>query len=112
MSSTQVSTEQQRATGIPTAATVDLKLEVVVIPVSDVDRAKRFYERSGVAAGRRLRRRRQLASGPVHASRFAVLDPFRQGSHSGRAGLVQESLSRGVGHGSRTPRAQSPGAPR
>jgi catechol 2,3-dioxygenase-like lactoylglutathione lyase family enzyme len=27
----------------PTAATVDLKLEVVVIPVSDVDRAKRFY---------------------------------------------------------------------
>ena len=26
------------------AATVDLKLEVVVIPVSDVDRAKRFYE--------------------------------------------------------------------
>ena len=43
MSSTPVSTEQQRATGVPTAATVDLKLEVVVIPVSDVDRAKRFY---------------------------------------------------------------------
>ncbi len=31
----------------PTAATVDLKLEVVVIPVSDVDRAKRFYEGLG-----------------------------------------------------------------
>jgi catechol 2,3-dioxygenase-like lactoylglutathione lyase family enzyme len=27
----------------PSAATVDMKLEVVVIPVSDVDRAKRFY---------------------------------------------------------------------
>ena len=27
----------------PTAAAVDMKLEVVVIPVSDVDRAKRFY---------------------------------------------------------------------
>jgi catechol 2,3-dioxygenase-like lactoylglutathione lyase family enzyme len=26
-----------------TAATVDLKLEVVILPVSDVDRAKRFY---------------------------------------------------------------------
>ena len=26
-----------------TGATVDLKLEVVVIPVADVDRAKRFY---------------------------------------------------------------------
>jgi catechol 2,3-dioxygenase-like lactoylglutathione lyase family enzyme len=47
MSSTQASTEQQPATGVPTAATVDLKLEVVVIPVSDVDRAKRFYEGLG-----------------------------------------------------------------
>ena len=27
----------------PSAETVDTKLEVVVIPVSDVDRAKRFY---------------------------------------------------------------------
>jgi len=32
---------------IPAAATVDLKLEVVVLPVSDVDRAKRFYEGLG-----------------------------------------------------------------
>jgi catechol 2,3-dioxygenase-like lactoylglutathione lyase family enzyme len=45
MSSTQMSNE--RATQIPTAAMVDLKLEVVVIPVSDVDRAKRFYESLG-----------------------------------------------------------------
>ena len=30
-----------------TAATVNLKLEVVVIPVADVDRAKRFYEGLG-----------------------------------------------------------------
>lgn len=42
MSSTQVSTEQQRANRVPTA-TVDLKLEVIAIPVSDVDRAKAFY---------------------------------------------------------------------
>jgi predicted enzyme related to lactoylglutathione lyase len=27
----------------PRARTVDMKLEVVVIPISDVDRAKRFY---------------------------------------------------------------------
>ena len=45
MSSTQTSNEH--ATQIPSAATVDLKLEVVVIPVSDVDRAKRFYESLG-----------------------------------------------------------------
>lgn len=47
MSSTQLSTEQQGSTSVPTAATVDLKLEVVVIPVSDVDRAKKFYEGLG-----------------------------------------------------------------
>jgi catechol 2,3-dioxygenase-like lactoylglutathione lyase family enzyme len=40
MSTTQMSSEQTAKT--PSAATVDLKLEVVVIPVSDVDRAKRF----------------------------------------------------------------------
>ena len=35
----------------------NLKLEIVVIPVSDVDRAKQFYEKTRVAARRRLRRR-------------------------------------------------------
>jgi len=45
MSSTQTSNEH--ATQIPTKATVDLKLEVVILPVSDVERAKRFYERLG-----------------------------------------------------------------
>ena len=45
MSSTQ--TISKDATPIRTAATVDLKLEVVVIPVSDAERAKRFYESLG-----------------------------------------------------------------
>ena len=45
MSSTQTSNEH--ATQIPSAATVDLKLEVVILPVSDVDRAKRFYQSLG-----------------------------------------------------------------
>jgi catechol 2,3-dioxygenase-like lactoylglutathione lyase family enzyme len=45
MSSTEISSEH--AMQIPTAAVVDLKLEVVVIPVSDVDRAKRFYQGLG-----------------------------------------------------------------
>src|SRR5690349_16413532 len=39
---TQVSTERA-----PRAATIDTKLEVVVIPVADVERAKRFYEGRG-----------------------------------------------------------------
>ena len=41
MSSTLTSNEH--ATRTPTASMVEMKLEVVVIPVSDVDRAKRFY---------------------------------------------------------------------
>ena len=45
MSSLQIGSDP--ATRVPTAATVDLKLEVVVIPVSDVDRAKRFYASLG-----------------------------------------------------------------
>jgi len=40
-------TINENATQTRTAATVDLKLEVVVIPVADVDRAKRFYEGLG-----------------------------------------------------------------
>ena len=39
--STPISNEP--TTQIPSAGMVDMKLEVVVIPVSDVDRAKRFY---------------------------------------------------------------------
>ena len=41
MSSTQMSSEPP--TQIPSAGKVEMKLEVVVLPVSDVDRAKRFY---------------------------------------------------------------------
>jgi catechol 2,3-dioxygenase-like lactoylglutathione lyase family enzyme len=35
------------ATETPKAGTIDMKLEVVTLPVSDVDRAKRFYESLG-----------------------------------------------------------------
>ena len=45
MSSTLMSNEH--ATRIPTAGMVDMKLEVIIIPVSDVDRAKRFYGNLG-----------------------------------------------------------------
>lgn len=45
MSMTQVRSETAIET--PRAGSVDMKLEVVVIPVSDVDRAKRFYSNLG-----------------------------------------------------------------
>ncbi|TCN41838.1 putative enzyme related to lactoylglutathione lyase [Kribbella orskensis] len=44
MSGTEPSTA---STNDPTAGTVDLKLEVIVIPVTDVDRAKTFYGNLG-----------------------------------------------------------------
>src|SRR3984893_3618488 len=40
-------TEAQAATPDPTVGRVDMKLEVLTIPVSDVDRSKQFYERLG-----------------------------------------------------------------
>jgi len=44
MSSAQTMSETTRAF---TPATVDLKLEVAIIPVADVDRSKQFYQRLG-----------------------------------------------------------------
>jgi catechol 2,3-dioxygenase-like lactoylglutathione lyase family enzyme len=40
-------TRSEDATRTPSAGTVDLRLEVDIIPVADVDRAKRFYQRLG-----------------------------------------------------------------
>jgi catechol 2,3-dioxygenase-like lactoylglutathione lyase family enzyme len=45
MSSVHMSSES--ATGSPPVKAGEVRLEVVVVPVSDVDRAKRFYERLG-----------------------------------------------------------------
>src|SRR5262249_51413791 len=45
MSSTHIA--HKKATRIASSQTVDLKLEVIAIPVSDVDRAKAFYEGLG-----------------------------------------------------------------
>jgi catechol 2,3-dioxygenase-like lactoylglutathione lyase family enzyme len=45
MSTTEIGSAKSERTA--TVAAIDTKLEVVVIPVSDVDRAKRFYESLG-----------------------------------------------------------------
>lgn len=45
MSSTDASADTSTET--PRAGTIDMKLEVVTLPVSDVDRAKRFYQSLG-----------------------------------------------------------------
>ena len=80
MSSTGASPDT--SADVPEAGTIDLKLEVVTLPVSDVDRAKAFY----ASLGWRLdidRRQRGLPDGAVHAAALAVLDPVRQGAHDG-----------------------------
>jgi catechol 2,3-dioxygenase-like lactoylglutathione lyase family enzyme len=47
--STQSSNEStnERANPVPSAASRDLRLEMVIVPVSDVERAKRFYQSLG-----------------------------------------------------------------
>src|SRR5687768_11752729 len=50
MSGTQMSKEQvspEPVNQVPKPATSDLKLEVVILPVSDVERSKQFYEGLG-----------------------------------------------------------------
>ena len=45
MSSTQMTSDETARIASPEM--IDMKLEVVVIPVSDIDRAKGFYQRLG-----------------------------------------------------------------
>src|SRR3954464_6848946 len=49
------------------SSAMDMKLELVAVPVSDVDRAKAFYERIGFAADHDVR--------PNHEIRFMQLTP-------------------------------------
>jgi catechol 2,3-dioxygenase-like lactoylglutathione lyase family enzyme len=44
---TMSSTDAGTATAVPEVGTIDMKLEVVTLPVSDVDRAKSFYQGLG-----------------------------------------------------------------
>ena len=62
MASADVSSKT--STDTPDRATVDMALEVVTIPVSDVDRAKRFYESIG------WRLDADIVAGDVHVLQF------------------------------------------
>ena len=73
------------------AATTDLKLEVVVIPVSDVDRAG-ASTRALAGAGHRFRERSGFRARPDDTSRLAVLHHFGKGTHSAVPGSVQRTV--------------------
>ena len=72
--------------------TIDMKLEVVTLPVSDVDRAKRFYQSLGWRLDADLAVGDELPGGPDDAAPLAVLDPLREGPHGVRAGVRSSRL--------------------
>ena len=65
---------------MPEAGSIDMKLEVVTLPVSDVDRAKRFYQCLGWRMDADI-----AAATPSgwsgHAHPLVVLDRLREGRH-------------------------------
>ena len=87
MSTTGVSSSD--ASGSASVKNVDMKLEVVVIPVSDVDRAKEFYGRLGWRLDADFPLRQRLRRRPVHAARLGVLGPVRHEVTSAAPGSAQ-----------------------
>ena len=92
MSSTQMSNEP--ANQIPASGRVDAKLEVVVLPVSDVNRAKRFYGGLGWRLDADFTNGEDWRAGADDPSRLTVLRHVRQGIHDGRAGLSSGNVPR------------------
>ena len=83
-----------------------MKLEVVVIPVADVDRAKAFYASLGWRLDADFAVRQRLPGRPVHAAGLAVLGPVRLEHHVGRAGLGAGALPDRLRHRGRARRAR------
>src|SRR6266700_7111306 len=79
-------------TEMPEAGTIDMKLEVVTLPISDVDRAKRFYQSLGwrldadIAVGDAFR---VVQLTPTHS---ACSIAFGQGVTTGEPGSVQRLI--------------------
>ena len=96
----------------PNSPPIDMKLEVVVIPVSDVERAKAVLRRAGLEARRRLRRRRHVSGRAGHASGLAVLGPLRHGAHIRSARFGERDVPRRHGHRGSARRARPATVPR
>ena len=90
MSSTDAS--GNTSTEMPEAGAVDMKLEVVTLPVSDVDRAKRFYQSLGwrldadIVVGDNFR---VVQFTPTHS---ACSIAFGKGITTGEPGSVQRLI--------------------
>ena len=61
---------------------MEMKLELIMVPVSDVDRAKAFYtEKLGFHADFDQRVNPTLCFCPAHTSWFRLLDSYRGGNY-------------------------------
>jgi catechol 2,3-dioxygenase-like lactoylglutathione lyase family enzyme len=95
------------AVGTPSARGVDMKFEIVVIPVSDVDRAKEFY---GAWAGGSTPTSPATAvpRDPVHAARLRLLGHLWRKRHRGGARLGPGPVSDRLRYRGRPRRAARP----
>ena len=75
------------STETPEIGTIDMKLEVVTLPVSDVDRAKSFYQSLGWRLDADLVFGDDDPGGPADAAPLGVLDLVREGPDHSRAWL-------------------------
>jgi catechol 2,3-dioxygenase-like lactoylglutathione lyase family enzyme len=71
---------------------MDMKFEVVVIPVADVDRAKDFCRALGWRLDAELPRRGRLPGRTVHPARLQGVGHLRQGRHRGGTGFPAEPV--------------------
>ena len=79
--STPETTSQNESSDPPKAG--EVRLEVVTVPVSDVDQAKAFYESLGWKLDIDIEPGRGRSNRPVHASGVGLFDFFRRGRHTG-----------------------------
>jgi catechol 2,3-dioxygenase-like lactoylglutathione lyase family enzyme len=66
---------------------MNMKLEVVIVPVSDVDRAKAFYEKLGFRLDGDFVVNGKVPRRTIHSSTFRGVDHLRQGSRVTQAWL-------------------------
>ena len=90
MSSTEVSPTS--STDVPGMGTCDMKLEVVTLPVSDVDRAKRFYESLGWRCDADIARGENFRAVQLTPPHSACSIAFGKGLTTGEPGSVKRLL--------------------
>ncbi len=92
MSTTQIANEP--ATTQSAAKKTETKLEVVVIPVSDVERAKRFYQGLGWRLDADFSAGDEWRGSPADASRLTLLHHLRQRIHVSGSRLSSGNVPR------------------